>query len=122
MWQANLLKTEYENFHKIKYDMVLRIRFDFLPAEPLDLKKFTEIDTIYASDRYPSEIGMNDIWCACNSNLMDIYTSMFLNFENILSDAGDVRFNHEMMLKRWIEVINKIKVERIDFDFGTMLI
>jgi len=80
IYKCNELKELYANENGFVYDYVIRLRFDFLPLEPL-----------YCNNLNPNyinylEIGQRDHlisdWINVGSNLiMNVYSSLYLNME-----------------------------------------
>lgn len=82
---CNELKNSYALEHNIEYEYVIRIRFDCLFIDKLNLSKVVWQDCIYvAEDSLRGENEVNDMFAISSSRSMDIYTSLFDEFEKIL--------------------------------------
>lgn len=80
IFKCNELKETYANENGFVYDLVIRLRFDVLPKQPLYLQT---IDPNYI---YYLEIGQPDQlisdWINFGSNaVMNVYSSIYLNIE-----------------------------------------
>jgi len=80
IYKANELKEMYANESGIVYDYVIRIRFDFLPLNPIICSNLDPNFIHYAEIGQPDEL-ISD-WMNIGSNqIMNVYASLFLNIE-----------------------------------------
>lgn len=87
IFKCNLLKEEYSLENNVFYDCVIKLRFDCFPNKKLICSKY---DMNYL---YYEEIGQPDNiisdWFNMGSNeIMNIYSSMFLNFKYLNNTKG----------------------------------
>lgn len=83
--KCNELKSEYENKHNFKYDIVIRARLDFVWNKFVNIKNVLD-NTIYTiNDSYCSqfEIPNNDRFFYGNSNTMDRFCNIFKNLKSM---------------------------------------
>lgn len=79
----NYLKQTYEKINNFKYDIVVRLRPDlYILDEIIDFKKYKFTDNII--------YGLLDEFNFGNSFSMDIYCSLFLEFNNLL-DSNQIK-------------------------------
>jgi len=112
-YAANLMKQLYEVEHSMTYDVVMRTRFDNIFQKPITLKDYISHDTIYTPNDYFNDIGISDRWAICNSKLMNTYTQSYLFLEELLEDKS-LFLQNEMILGTWVQLKNKIKIQRVD--------
>lgn len=99
--KSNRLKLEYENINDVKYDLVIRSRFD-VKFNKFDLK----LNEINSECINCSMIGFeypNDQFAISSSQNMDIYSSVFSNLQNYRK-SGFKGFIGERLLKHHFEV------------------
>ena len=79
LWQANLLKTQYENENNFVYDCVIRCRPDLMFETGIDIKRFVvsnPLDAIYVPN-FGFYSGVNDQFAFSNSRMMNIYSELY---------------------------------------------
>lgn len=77
IFTANRLKEEYALEHGIHYDMVIRIRYDLVPTEPLRAADY-DPDMIYYAELHQKDSLVSD-WINMGSNaVMNAYAATFL--------------------------------------------
>jgi hypothetical protein len=94
--KSNLLKKYYEIDNGFTYDCVIRCRFDYLFTKKYDLSKFDMNVLNTKSDCKHTSYAINDHLALGNSQIMDVYSSVFFNLE-MYYNMG-VQFNPEVIL------------------------
>ena len=84
IYKANELKELYSLENNFVYDYVIRIRYDFMPMEPLICSNYNSQFIHYLNIGQPDNI-ISDWFNMGSSQIMNCYSSMFLNFEYINS-------------------------------------
>lgn len=74
--RSNDLKKEYERVNNFKYDVVVRVRWDLLYSEKINLHNCAE-KQVYLMDRPGGCGGINDWFAYGNSNTMDTYAKVY---------------------------------------------
>ena len=99
MWFNNdmvrMLKEEYEKDNNMKYDVVIKCRFDVEILEKVELK--LPENQIYIPIGWDHMDGVNDIFAYGDSDSMDYYLSAYDSLSGFINEG---RFLHpEMLLK-----------------------
>lgn len=109
IWKVNELRKLYERINKIRYDIVVRLRFDST------FESFPVIEparkTIYVPERGDWEGGLNDQCALGDAQAMDIYCELYNEIYRY-SVAG-IGCHPESLLRKHLE-INRMKVERFE--------
>jgi hypothetical protein len=124
IWKCNQLKKDYELENNFMYDWIIRIRYDFGLAEPLNIDNFDN-NFVYIPSDNSHKYGFNDQFAVGSSLNMDIYSGVFPKIEQILksnnsgiytADYCDKPDNmgQEQLLQKHLEN-NNIKFELLDF-------
>jgi hypothetical protein len=80
IYKCNELKEIYANENNFVYDYVIRLRFDFVPFQPIICSHLSRDYIYYLELGQPDEL-ISD-WINIGSNLtMNVYSSLFLNIE-----------------------------------------
>ena len=100
---ANELKNVYEDENNIKFDWVIRSRYDFALNTPIP---FTELDNtkLYVPNcrMTPARDFGNDQFAFSSSENMDKYADGFNHIEKHY-DSGTIMIGEEMMAANWRE-------------------
>ena len=100
------LKTQYEEEHNFKYDIVLICRYDNFWNYKYNLNLNTLDNTFcyleYRKNRKDSNYSVNDLWILCNSDISNLFGKMF-----------DERFNY--CIRCPISIFEMIKHENIKY-------
>ena len=108
IYKCNELKKEYEEIHNFKYDIVVRLRFDFFITDKINYEIGDELHII---DRPGGRGGLCDIFSYSSSKTMDIYTLLFKEYQNdnVIKEIGPEKLNEEYIIKKNISIkyINK---------------
>lgn len=110
--KSNKLKLEYENINNIKYDLVIRSRFD-VKFNKFDLK-LNEINSEYINCSIVGIDEPNDQFAISSSQNMDMYSGVFSNLQNYRK-SGFKGFVGEKLLKHHFEE-NNIKWKNSDLE------
>ena len=105
--KCNDLKNEYENQKNIKYDATIRYRSDILMKEDLLIRNI-ENNSIYFPE-YGNFGGICDQMAFGNTEMMNIYSSLFDKIENYLYEG--LPLNPEKLLLHHIKS-KSIKINR----------
>lgn len=100
---ANELKNVYEDEHNMKFDWVIRSRYDFALNTPIP---FAELDNtkLYVPNcrMTPARDFGNDQFAFSSSENMDKYADGFNHIEKYY-DSGTIMIGEEMMAANWRE-------------------
>lgn len=109
IYQSNSLKRKYEILNNMKFDKVVRIRFDSnFENKNLDLKNISSDLLIPSGNDWCG--GINDQFAIGSSESMDIYCDLYNSF----SMVKHVPYHPESMLGEYLK-IRCINVDRFDF-------
>ena len=87
IFKANLIKEEYSLENNILYDCVIKLRFDCFPLKPLVCKNYN-MNFIYYEDIGQPDNVISDWFNMGSNEIMNIYSSMFLNFKYLNNTKG----------------------------------
>jgi hypothetical protein len=129
IYMANKLKCEYETEHNFKYDIVIRTRIDCrynLPHNILDFIDENLENSLYVPEKYQhmrvfdsyrtitgeTYGSLSDTFAYGSSNIIDIFSSVYTNFEYIHSQIkpyqyGECFFGYKMRFENRIPIIMK---------------
>lgn len=112
MYRSNSLKRKYEVDNKIKFDRVIRMRFDSdFKNKNLNLENiFGHLCIPSGNDWYD---GINDQFAVGSSGSMDVYCDLYNSFSMI----RHIPYHPESMLREYLTIRN-IDISRFDFDIG----
>jgi len=84
IYKCNELKELYANENNFVYDYVIRLRFDAVPHKPIIC---SSLDNMYVySQQYPLPDNLRNDWMIIGNNaVMNVISSMFLNYEYLNS-------------------------------------
>lgn len=109
IYKANLARKTYEQNNRIRYDRIIRTRFD------LTFDSYPVIDpkpkTLYIPNGGDYHGGINDQMVVADSQTMDLYCEVYNEFYRYA--IADINIHPESMLLKHIE-INRLNVERFD--------
>jgi len=114
IWQADLLRQEYEAAMNKKFDCVFRLRFDSLPkkkfvVEDYDLTRLNVPDTQFDCG------GINDRFAFGNSEVMTIYTGVYHEIATLAALTG---YQPEAILAEYLRR-RQVLIVRPDFPVTT---
>jgi hypothetical protein len=79
IYQSNYLKRSYENTRAFKYDVVIRSRYDLLFHSDPIIERNEYLNIIH---RPGGTGGINDWYAYGSSEIMDIYSNIFEEYQN----------------------------------------
>ena len=79
MYKCNELKKEYEEVNNFIYDIVVKVRYDFYLESNFI---FINSDMLFGINRSGNSLEINDAVLMSNSKIMDLYCSIFKEYEN----------------------------------------
>ena len=85
VWAANNLKRQHETKNNIKYDRVIRTRFDCALCKPLDVEEYPS-DKVYTPSIHRGEV-IEDWFNFSTSETMDKHAEVWKNMQK-LKDLG----------------------------------
>ena len=114
IWKANQMRKLYEQNNRIRYDCIIRARFEstftsFPKIEP-------KFKTVYIPNGGDYEGGINDQFALADSQTMDLYCEMYNEIYRYT--VAGIGLHPESMLRKHLQV-NRLTVER--FECGLML-
>ena len=112
--QADLLRQEYEKFNNIKFDYIVRSRFDFYPiTNILELPSgYALNDKVYIPDLIRNPFAPCDWFLITNSNTMSKITNIYNEMDEYI-DQGTILAGEELLLEHLNR--NSIKFEKFLF-------
>lgn len=112
IYRANEFRIKHEIQNNIKYDFVIRSRFDFALNKIIDFSSL-ETGKIYVSKDVEGPSLLNDQFAIADSDTMNQYASTFLNLRS--HHKKGVPLCGHTMLEANLDLF-KIPVERIDLN------
>jgi hypothetical protein len=110
IYRANDLRIRHQVLNDIKYDFVIRSRFDLALNKVIDFSSLERGKVYISKDTDGPNPLLNDQFAIADSDTMNVYASTFLNLRRL-----DVPLcGHEMLHEQLTS--NSIPVERIDID------
>jgi len=100
---CNTLKKEYEQEKGMTYDCVIRFRSDLNIEAPLPIGPHTDLTALHVPV-YGNYGGINDQLAFGNSAVMDSYSSLYSNIENLINAGANL--NPEKILMAQINYHN----------------
>jgi hypothetical protein len=98
IYKCNQLKLKFEQDNNIKYDIVIRSRFDTVFSNPIDFQRY-DINHVNVANTAPDKQTRD--WLAFStSNNMDIYSNLFNELELINSQLDDDERANEFFLNK----------------------
>jgi hypothetical protein len=109
IYKCNELKIKYENEKSMKFDKVIRMRFD---SDFMGKKLFVNelVDDLVIPNG-PDWEGLNDQFAVGSSESIDYYSNLYNNFASL----QHISFQPEKLLK---EYMANMEIKRIDFDIA----
>jgi hypothetical protein len=101
VYQCNKLKSMYESHNNMKFDWVIRSRFDFALNTTIDFKHLDNTKLYIPNCRMtPNRDFGNDQFAFSSSENMDKYADAFNHIDEFY-DAGTVMICEDMMGQNW---------------------
>jgi len=99
--KCNSLKSEFELLYDMKFDWVIRSRFDFALNTAIDFKSLNNSKLYIPNCRMtPARDFGNDQFAMSSSSNMDKYADAFNHIEEFY-DASTVMISEDMMSQNW---------------------
>ena len=95
VYWANNLKCVHEMTTGIKYDAVIRARFDLMLEKEYDMKDY-DMDEVYVDRHSHNSYSMQDTFAFSATENMDYYSSLYFQIPSLLSQG--VEFCPEILL------------------------
>jgi hypothetical protein len=115
IWKANQLRKLYEQANRIRYDCIIRLRFDSTFKD----NEFPVIDpkrkTVYIPYGGDYEGGICDQVAIADPTTMDLYCEMYNEIYRYTT--AKIGIHPESMLRKHLE-INRLNVERFECQFA----
>lgn len=110
IYRANDLRIRHQTLNDVKYDFVIRSRFDFALNKVIDFSSLEKGKVYVSKDTDGPNPLLNDQFAISDPDTMNVYASTFLNLRRF-----DVPLcGHEMLHEQLTS--NSIPVERIDIE------
>ena len=113
---SNLLKEQYAVENDIKYDVVIRGRFDCAPHNILNLNDVDFSNDVYYYQELFQPDGMVSDWFGMGSpTVMNYYASLYFNIYHLVKQSNEIDgyWCNELLLKHHL-LNGKIKSQPID--------
>lgn len=112
IWKANQMRKIYEQTNRVRYDCIIRLRFDntFKGFPVIDPKR----KTVYIPNGGDYEGGICDQLAIADSVTMDLYCELYNEIYRYTT--GGIGIHPESMLLKHLQ-INRLNIERFDCDF-----
>lgn len=113
IYRANDFRIRHQTLNDVKYDYVIRSRFDLALNKAIDFNTLEKGIVYISKDTDGPNPLLNDQFAIADPDTMNVYASTFLNLRR-LYNSGISLCGHEMLHEHL--VLNSIPVERIDID------
>jgi len=113
VWRCFDLMKNYESLNDIKYDCVIRMRFDLQFDEFPLFQEFTQ-DTVYVPSGSDHRGGLNDLMAIGDNASMERYCLLFPSLFNYANSGAG--FHPESILRHHLNLL-KIDVQRFDIKY-----
>ena len=111
IYRANDFRIRHQTLNDVKYDYVIRSRFDLALNKAIDFNTLEKGIVYISKDTDGPNPLLNDQFAIADPDTMNVYASTFLNLRR-LYNSGISLCGHEMLHEQL--VLNGIPVERID--------
>ncbi len=113
IYRANDFRIRHQTLNDVKYDYVIRSRFDFALNKVIDFGTLEKGKVYISKDTDGPNPLLNDQFAIADPDTMNVYASTFLNLRQ-LYNSGVPLCGHEMLQEQLTR--NNVPVERIDID------
>ena len=113
LYRANDFRIRHQTLNDVKYDYVIRSRFDLALNKAIDFNTLEKGIVYISKDTDGPNPLLNDQFAIADPDTMNVYASTFLNLRR-LYNSGISLCGHEMLREQL--VLNNVPVERIDID------
>ena len=111
IYRSNDFRIRHQTLNDVKYDYVIRSRFDFALNKVIDFNSLERGKLYIPKDTDGPNPLLNDQFAIADPDTMNVYASTFLNLRQ-LYNSGVPLCGHEMLQEQLLR--NSIPVERID--------
>ena len=108
IWQCNQLKKQHELIGKFTYDIVIRMRFDWVLRHPLDLSSIKDLSNIFID--FGTQEGYTDQFFISSSKNMDKVCNLYCDLKELF----------ELKIPREPEKICKFYIERLGINIQSL--
>ena len=109
IWKANELRKAYEKSHKVRYDRIIRMRFDNTFENMPVIEPLPKIVYVPKGGDYLG--GLNDQFAIADSQTMDLYCDLYNEIYRYL--VAGFGIHPESLLRKHFEV-NRLNLIRLD--------
>ena len=113
IYRANDFRIRHQTLNDVKYDYVIRSRFDLALNKNIDFSSLERGKVYVSKDTDDPNPLLNDQFAIADPDTMNIYASTFLNL-GPLYNSGVLLCGHEMIQEQLTR--NTVPVERLDID------
>lgn len=113
IYRANDFRIRHQTLNDVKYDYVIRSRFDLALNKVIDFGTLEKGKVYISKDTDGPNPLLNDQFAIADPDTMNVYASTFLNLRQ-LHDSGVPLCGHEMLQEQLTR--NNVPVERIDIN------
>jgi hypothetical protein len=110
IYKANDLRIRHQIINDVKYDFVIRSRFDLALNKVIDFSSLERGKVYISKDTDDPNPLLNDQFAIADPDTMNVYASTFLNLRRLDVPLCGHEMLHEQLLR------NSIPVERIDIN------
>jgi hypothetical protein len=111
IYRSNDFRIRHQTLNNVKYDYVIRSRFDFALNKVIDFNSLERGKIYVSKDTDGPNPLLNDQFAIADPDTMNVYASTFLYLRK-LYNSGVSLCGHEMLQEQLLR--NSIPVERID--------
>ena len=117
--KCNDIKNEYAKKNNIKYDVVVRVRFDFAIMTKIIYEEFDYNNHIFFKDdcKHEPTVCMNDHFAFGSEKNMNTYCNTYDEIDNLYNNYN-TPFNPEIFLGRNLKKINNISCVNVPIKSG----
>ena len=96
IWRSHELRREHEEKRGFKYDVVMKLRFDWACYSPIVADDF-DPSVMNTPDRNPHLNGIDDTFAISSSENMDVYSELFFRLDEYYNE-DQIDFCDELLL------------------------
>jgi hypothetical protein len=105
IWAANHIKEEYRLTNNVKYDYVIRCRYDVIPCRPIKYDSMSDGHILYEELNQPDGM-VSDLINIGSNGVMNAYSSIFHNWETLVNMSMRKRnvWCNELLISEMMEI------------------
>lgn len=96
-YESNNLKRQYEAHNNLKYEYVLKIRFDLAFAQPLVFSQYPKNKLTFSDHHWKHPICFTNMWALGSSEIIDCYSDTYRHIETNI-EKKRIAFTDECIL------------------------